>query len=181
LEAIRRQVDDYLTKPADVPTLLRALRRTPNGSRVPSSPGKRASDLVRQNAQTIIERWARETEGDEELKQLHLARISRIDHLPGLLRQLANRLDRSPEVNDQEEMESARAHGKARRRQGYSIPLVVAESRILYQIIADTLQNHLAEMDISSIVPDLIMISDNLNAMLVESLRSFVAVEQVAA
>jgi two-component system, response regulator RegA len=180
LEAIRRQVDDYLVKPADVATLIRALRTTRDRSHVLSAPGKHASTLIRENVQAIVDKWAKETEGDEELKKLRLARISRIDHLPALLRQLANRLD-TPDISGTDEMESARAHGKERRRQGYSVPLIVAETRILYKVIADVVQTHLAEMDISSIVPDLIMISDNLNAMLVEALRSFLSVETAAA
>jgi ActR/RegA family two-component response regulator len=181
LEAIRRQVDDYLVKPADIPTLLKTLRTTPEGSRILETGGKHASTLIRENAEKIIERWAEETERDPELKHLRLSRNSRIDHLPGLLRQLANRLDKSPDVNDKQEMESARAHGKTRRQQGFSIPLIVAESRILYSVIANTVQSHLAEMDISSIIPDLILISENLNAMLAESLRSFLAGEKIAA
>ncbi|HKF20766.1 MAG TPA: response regulator [Candidatus Angelobacter sp.] len=181
LEAIRRQVDGYLVKPADISTLLQALRTTPERSRILKMPGKRASTLIRENSDAIIEKWAEETESDQELKQLDLDKSSRIDHLPGLLRQLANRLDKSADVNDKQEMDSAQAHGKARRDQGYSIPLVVAESRILYKVIADTIQTTLVEMDISSIIPDLIMISDSLNAMLAESLRSFLSAEEIAA
>src|SRR5262245_22987905 len=161
LEAIRRQVDDYIVKPADIPSLLKTLRATPERSRPLLAGGKRASTLIRENAERIIERWAEETERDPELKQLRLARNSRIDHLPGLLQQLANRVDKKPDVNDRQGMESARAHGQTRRMQGFSIPLIVAESRILYSIIADTVQSHLAEMDISSIIPDLTLISEN--------------------
>jgi ActR/RegA family two-component response regulator len=181
LEAIRRQVDDYIVKPADISALLTTLRSRPEGSRILETGGKRASTLIRENAERIIERWTEETERDPELKQLHLSRNSRIDHLPGLLQQLANRLDKRPDVKDKQEMESARAHGKTRRQQGFSIPLIVAESRILYSIIAGTVQSHLAEMDISSIIPDLTLISENLNAMLAESLRSFLDGEQIAA
>jgi ActR/RegA family two-component response regulator len=181
LEAIRRQVDDYLVKPADIPALLKTLRTRPEGSRILETGGKRASTLIREYAERIIERWAEETERDPELKHLRLSRNSRIDHLPRLLQQLANRLDKRPDVNDKQEMESAWAHGKTRRQQGFTIPLVVADSRILYSIIADTVQSHLAEMDISSIIPDLTLISENLNAMLAESLRSFLAGEQIAA
>jgi ActR/RegA family two-component response regulator len=181
LEAIRRQVDGYLVKPADISTLLQALRTTPERSRILRMPGKRASNLIRENNHSIIEKWAEDTESDEELKQLHFDRSSRIDHLPGVLRQLANRLDKNADVNDKQEMESARAHGRARCQEGYSIPLVVAESRILYKVIADAVQGNLTEMDISSIIPDLIMISDSLNAMLAESLRSFLAAEEMAA
>ena len=181
LEAIRRQVDDYLVKPADIPALLKTLRTEPERSQEFKTPGKRVSTLIRENAGEIIQKWAEDTERDPELKQLHLSRESRINHLPGVLRQLANRLDKSPDINDKQEMESAWEHGRTRRLEGYSIPLVVAESRILYGTIGNTVQASLAEMDISSIIPDLILTSENLSAMLAESLRSFLAGEQIAA
>jgi len=181
LEAIRRQVDDFLVKPADIPALLKTLRAAPQGSRAVNTPGKRVSTLIRERAEEIIEEWAEETERDQELKQRHLSRESRIDHLPGVLRQLANRLEKSPDVNDRQEMESAWEHGRMRRQQGYSIPLILAESRILYSTIANKVQDSLAEMDISSIIPDLILTSENLNVMLSESLRSFLPGEQIAA
>jgi ActR/RegA family two-component response regulator len=181
LEAIGRQVDNYLTKPVDIPTLLKALHAKPDRPRMLDSPGKRASTLIRENQDPIIEKWAEETERDPQLKHLHLSREGRIDHLPGLLRQLANRIDKNPDTYDKQELESAAAHGETRRRQGYSTPLIVEESRILYEIIADTVQNNLADMDISSIVPDMILISDNLYVMLAESLRAFLSAEPAAA
>jgi hypothetical protein len=71
------------------------------------------------------------------------------------LQQLANRLDKSHDISDKQEMESAWAHGKARRRQGYSVPLIVEEERVLYRVIADTLHANLLDMDISSIIRDM--------------------------
>jgi len=180
LEAIRRQVDDYFIKPADIPTMVKTLRAKRETSRVYNPAGKRASTLIRENAEEIVEKWAKETERDPDLRHQQLSRKSRINHLPGLLRQLASRLDKTRGLNDKQDMESAWAHGKARRRQGYSIPLIVAESRILYRIIGATIQDNLAEMDISSIIPDLLLVSENLNAMLAESLRSFLYGEQMA-
>jgi ActR/RegA family two-component response regulator len=181
LKAIRNQVDDYLVKPADVPALLKTLRRQPERPRALDSLSKRASDVIRDKTEAIIDSWVRESDRNQRLKQIGLSRNERIDHLPGLLRLLANRIDRNPDVNSKQELDSASAHGKTRRRQGYSIPLIVAETRILYCVIADTVQSNLAEMDISFAIPDLILISDNLNEMLEESLRSFISVEPVAA
>ncbi len=68
-----------------------------------------------------------------------------------------------------------------RRQQGYSVPMTVEEARILYRVITDTLHANLLDMDVSSIIPDLYQISDSLNVMLAESLRSFLAGEQIAA
>jgi ActR/RegA family two-component response regulator len=181
LEAIRRQVDDYLVKPTDIPTLLKTLRTKPERSRVCDPVCKRASTIIRENREAIIDNWVREIDRNQQLRQILLSRNARIDHLPSLLRQLANRIDKNPDINDKQELESASAHGKTRRRQGYTIPLIVQESRMLYRVIADTVQGNLTDMDISFIIPDLILISDNLNEMLAESLRSFLAGEEIAA
>lgn len=181
LEAIRRQVDDYIVKPANIPDLLKTLRTERERSRLISLPGKRASAIIRENVDAIIEKWAEETERDPEFKQLRIPREARIDHLPFVLEQLATRLDRRADFDDAGELESAWKHGSTRRKQSYTIPLIVAETGILYRTISNLVQTHLAEMDISSIIPDLILISENLNAMLVESLRSFLSGEQIAA
>src|SRR4029077_10971252 len=45
LEAIRRQVDDYLTKPADIPTLVRTLK-TKLQREAPQVPGLKKSAVV---------------------------------------------------------------------------------------------------------------------------------------
>lgn len=181
LEAIRQQVDDYVVKPADVPKLLQTLRTKSEGRRPGQSQGKRASTVIRENTEAIIEAWIRECDRYPRLKQINLPRGARIDHLPGLLRQLANRIDKNPDIDDKQELESAWEHGKTRRQQGYSIELVLAETRILYRVIANVLQANLADIDISNIILDLILISDNLNEMLAESLRSFLAAEPIAA
>lgn len=181
LEAIRRQVDDYLVKPANIPTLIKTLKTQATRPRSRGAQGKRASAVIRENTEAIIESCFRAIDRDPQIAWIDLPRSARIDHLPGLLRQLVNRLDKSLDVNDKQEMESARAHGKMRRQQGYSVPMIVEESRVFYRVIADTLHANLLDMDISSIIPDLEQISDNLNVMLAESLRSFLAGEQIAA
>lgn len=181
LEAIRRQVDNYIVKPTKIPDLLKILRAEPDRSRVINMPGKRASTIIRENMDCIIEKWADETERDPVLQQLQISREARIDHLPHVMDQLANRLDRNADFDDVQEMESAWKHGNARRLQAYTVPLIVAEAGILYRTISTVIQEHLTEMDISSIIPDLMLISGNVNAMLVESLRSFLSGEKIAA
>lgn len=181
LEAIRRQVDDYLVKPVGVPTLVKTLKTRATRSRCPGTCGKRASAVIRENTPAIIESCFAEIDRGPQFARIDLPRSARIDHLPGLLQQLVNRLEKNPDVNDKQETESARAHGKMRRQQGYSAPMIVEESRILYRVIADTLHANLLDMDISSIIPDLEQISDNLSVMLAESLRSFLTEEQIAA
>lgn len=180
LEAIRRQVDDYLIKPTDVPTLLKILRATverPNHQFL----SKRASAIIRENVEPIIKQWEKEAQRSLHPRGFRVSKSELIDHLPQLLRQLADRLDHHDGANNKKQLESAAEHGRARRRQGSSVTLIVAESRILYQVIAGCIQFHLLDMDISALVPDLISISDNLNQMLAESLRTFLSEEPIAA
>lgn len=181
LDAIRQQVDDYLVKPCNIPALVKTLKAQTRRPRSAGPHGKRAAAVIRENAEAIIESCAQDIDRNPKFARIDLPRSARIDHLPGLLQQLANRLDKSPGISDKQEMESAWAHGKTRRLQGYSVPLMVEEARILYRVIADTLHANLLDMDISSIIPDLEQISDSLNAMLAESLRSFLDEEAIAA
>jgi ActR/RegA family two-component response regulator len=180
LEAIRRQVDDYLIKPTDVPTLLKTLRSNAERPRTTEFFSKRASMIIRENVGSIIEKWEQETGRSPQFRGFRVSRKELIDHLPALLNQLADLLDHHPR-SEKTHLDSAAEHGRARRRQGSSVTMIVAESRILYRVIADCVQHHLLEMDISRLVPDLISISDNLNQMLSESLRAFLSEEPIAA
>ena len=181
LEAIRCQVDDYMVKPVNIPTLVKTLKAQATRPRRPGVPGKRASEVIQENFDAIIEGCDREVGRNPVIARLNLSRSARIDHLPGLLRQIVNRLDKSPDINDKQEMESAWGHGKMRRLQGYSVPLIVEEARILYRVIAGVLHANLLDMDMSSIIPDLEQVSDSLNVVLAESLRSFLEADVIAA
>lgn len=181
LEAIRRQVDDYLIKPTDIPTLLKTLTSETKNSTTYHALGKRASTVIRENTESIIENWFNETRKDPQFTELQISKKDFIEHLPDLLRQLANRLESKPGFSQKQEFKSALAHGRTRRQQGSSATLIITESRILYRVIADCIQANLLVTDISMIIPDLVLISDTLNESLATSLRSFLSSEQMAA
>jgi ActR/RegA family two-component response regulator len=184
LEAVRSQVDDYLVKPCSIPTLVKALKTGAPRPRNRGAQGKRSAMIIRENTPEIIERYSREIDRNPDFARLHLSKDTKIDHVPWLLRLLVDRLEQKP-INDKQELESAWVHGKTRREQGYSVPMIVEEALVLYRLVADTLQSNLLDMDISSVIPDLVQISVSANAMLEESLRSFLSGdltgEQIAA
>lgn len=172
LESVRQQVDDYLVKPCSIPTLVTTLKAGATRPRYRGRQGKRSATVIRENIETIIESYSREVDRNPHFARLKLSKNAKIDHVPWLLRILVDRLDKTP-VNDKQELESALAHGKTRRQQGYSVPMMVEEALILYRLVADTLQSNLLDMDISSVIPELVQISVCANTMLKESLRSF--------
>src|SRR5215472_1128999 len=95
LQAIRSQVDDYLLKPADVPTLIHAIqRRLENRRPAPlEKPLKRVSHLVRESLADITKEWLALVKSHPELATIRLADSERIDHLPELIEELARRVE----------------------------------------------------------------------------------------
>jgi ActR/RegA family two-component response regulator len=181
LEGIRRQVDDYMVKPVDISTLIKTLKTQSVRTWGPRTSGKRASTIIRENTPAIIEGYFREIDRNPQFAGIDLPKSQRIDHVPGLLKNLVDRLEKNPNINDKLAHENSWAHGKMRRQQGYSAPMVIEEGRVLYCVIADTLHRNLMALDLSSLIPDLVQISVSLTVMLQESLRSFLAGEQIAA
>jgi len=180
LEAIRRQVDDYLTKPADIPTLVRTLKSKLQRETPQMSGLKKAAAVLRENEEEIIDLWYQAVQTDPEFQEIPMSRKERIDHLPGLLKGLLQRMEKGDGV-DTESVRNAAIHGRKRREQGYSATLIVQENRLFYRVIANRLQQNLLDLDISTVIPDLIRISDVLNLMLQESIREFHHPEGVAA
>jgi hypothetical protein len=70
---------------------------------------------------------------------------------------------------------AAVAHGQLRHRQGYTAPLIVQESRILQVCIFETIQRNLATVDFTSVLPDIMIIADEVDSQLKQSIGSFLA------
>src|SRR4029077_4516044 len=68
---------------------------------------------------------------------------------------------------------AAREHGILRRKQGYSIPMVVEESRILQVTIFNTLQNNMGSVDFSTVLLDVMTIADEVDSQLKQAMIGF--------
>jgi hypothetical protein len=78
--------------------------------------------------------------------------------------------------------EAAVEHGKIRQSQGYSISMIVEESRILQVSIFNTLQKNLRTVNFSLLLTDVMTIADECDSQLKQTLNSFMTqVAQVAA
>src|SRR5436305_1945873 len=147
LEAIRKQVDDYLTKPADIPTLVSALKEKARQPRyVIESPGKRTSALIREKSSDIVQRWLKELQADLRLTSIRLPHKQLIDRLPLLLNDLANLLETGETQIPAKSLSTAALHGTERAKQGYTIPLLVTETRVLNRVIGEVMQGNLLTM-----------------------------------
>lgn len=171
LEAIRQQVDDFLIKPADVDSVAEkiksALTRTPKVRPVL----RRVADIVQQNRDAIIVRWLEEVKKDQDIAAIAMSDSDRTDHLPRLLDESLSRA-RGGELTI-EDARAALEHGKTRRQQRYTIPLLIREAKILQVVVGNCVQQRLLEVEVTHLVPDMIRINETIQTELEASIRSF--------
>ena len=174
LEAIRKQVDDYFVKPADIPTLVTTLKEKVRRPRdLSPMPCKRVWEIVLEHSSAIVERWLKEVGKDAALASIAMTREQRIDRLPLLLKDLAKALEIGKMQVPPESLTTAATHGALRAQQGYTIPLLVTEIRILNRVIAQVFQENILSMDLSTLIPEALKIGEYLHTFLEESIRTF--------
>jgi ActR/RegA family two-component response regulator len=175
LQAIRSQVDDYLLKPTDVPTLVHAIERKlqQRRPRTPEPPVKRVSELLRENVREITRHWMHEVTSHRELMNVRVDEEARVDHIPPLLEELAQRVDAGQEPPGNKLPELGYQHGQQRARQGYTIPLIAIELRLLQRVISFVLQRNLIRMDLSTVIADMLEVGEGLQEELEFSIRGF--------
>jgi len=174
VEGIRRQVDEIVVKPTEIKELVSLLRYKLE-HHVPRQPlpVKRVPAALRENKAKVLTDWLSMVALHPELAALPLSKKDRIDHLPALIEELIDRLESHPEETSEAQMRAAARHGRTRREQGYSIPLIVEETRLLERSIFAMLQANLLSLEMSYLIPDLIRISDSVQGQLRESLTAF--------
>jgi DNA-binding response OmpR family regulator len=171
LLAIRNQVDDYFTKPTNPSALIETIQKQLAGPRMEHRPRtlRRVTDVLRENEQDICDRWLQAVEENADLSRIELTRTERTDHVPSVLASLIGRVEGDGEGG----VKAAEKHGQTRYRQGYSIPQVVVEARLLQRTITATVQSHLLGVDLSTLIADLIEIGEGLASFLEISIRAY--------
>ena len=125
---------------------------------------------------SLIADWLIRTKRTPELNHLHLSDDERTGHLPKLVNDLVVRLSKTKlptKDSDAVVSFSAIAHGKLRRKQGYSAAMLIHESRILQVTIFGTLHKNLSVLDFSVLLPDVMIIADEVDAQLTQTMESF--------
>src|SRR5436305_9728613 len=131
LEAIRLQVDDYITKPTDTDTLAGKIRAKLSQPRRGEHhvESKRLLRILEERIPEITESWLNAVRADPMLAEIAITDEARTDHVPRVL-DLAIRLADGEKVSEVD-TNAARDHGIVRERQGYTVPLMLRETRLL--------------------------------------------------
>jgi DNA-binding response OmpR family regulator len=174
MDAILFQADEILVKPMPIPEMV-ALIRERLGRRVARRPAntERVASIMERDALTTIANWLSAVNTDNELSHIRLSNEQRTGHLPQLIRELVHRLRVPRSLGTKQASEGAVLHGKVRRSQGYSIPMIIEESRILQVSIFNTLQTNLSVVDFSLLLIDVMTIADEVDSQLKQTIVSF--------
>lgn len=182
MDAILLQADEIMVKPMPIPELVALIRERleKRGTRRASNTERVATILERDALNTIAD-WLSRVEHDDDLTFIALSKEQRTGHLPQLIRELVHRLRVPRNLGTKQVSEAARQHGRVRRSQGYSIPMIIEESRMLQVSIFHTLQSNLNVVDFSLLLIDVMTIADEVDSQLKQTIMSFTEPVAIAA
>jgi hypothetical protein len=136
--------------------------------------------LERELASTIKE-WLNRVSEVPALTSIRLSEADRTAYLPKLFSDLLYRLRFAKGNEASLSIIAAAAHGRARFAQGYTVDMLVEESRIFEISTLGTLYLHWCEVDQDHALSDVMIIADEADRQLTEAVRSFMTAQAAAA
>ncbi len=182
MDAILLQADEILVKPMDVGSMVALIRtKLQKQGKRKSTNIERVAAILERHSDATIARWLERVNGQAELTTVPLDDAQRTGHLPRLFQELVKRLRVPRSLGTNAVSEAAVLHGKIRRSQGYSVPMLVEESRVLQVSIFETLQKNLNTVDFSLLLLDVMTIADEVDSQLKQTISSFMGEAEVNA
>ena len=173
LSGLLLQADQVLVKPIGFGEITEIIKKKlANPSAQMAVNKERVAAILERDLDQTIQTWMSRVEHTEELTAISLTYQERTGHLPLLLGDVVRRLRLAPTAKSPISR-AAREHGILRRKQGYTVPMVVEESRILQVSIFNTLQNNLGSVDFSTVLLDVMTIADEVDSQLKQAMLGF--------
>ena len=176
LQALRSNIDDYFTKPSNIPQPLmridQSLKEHPKRKPVAT---ERLAQILRSNIDQITIRALEAIKADAHLAGLPLSDSERLDPVAASLCDLADHME-SGRPNDDSELllRSARLRGETRYKQGCPLDLMIQNERLIEQVINNVVYENLMSLNLSYLLLDLERMGDALLLQLQESVRTYV-------
>ena len=134
------------------------------------------ADILEREINPLIEAWLTRVEIEPDLIQIRLSHDERTGHLPHLIHDVITRL-RLDSGTKTPISKAAAEHGDLRRKQGYTVAMMVEESRLLQVSIFTTLHKNATQLDFGVLLPDVVTIADEVDAQLKEQMLRFMAAD----
>jgi ActR/RegA family two-component response regulator len=154
LEAIRQQVDDYLIKPTEIESLVQTIN-SKLATRAPAHriQPQRLPDIIDNYRDWIVGHWLAEVKKDSQISSIRVSDSERTKYIRQLLERAVCGA-RGTKANPDNSWTAA-LHGEMRRKQGYSVALVVREAKILQSVLGECVQQNLIAIEVSHLIHDL--------------------------
>jgi hypothetical protein len=135
------------------------------------------ADILERELENVIEAWLSRVDLEPDLTCVQLTFEERTGHLPYLLHDVIARL-RLDAGTKAPISEAAAVHGDLRRKQGYTVAMVVEESRLLQVTIFTTLHENVKCLEFDKLLPDVVTIADEVDAQLKQQMLRFMVADQ---
>jgi biotin synthase-related radical SAM superfamily protein len=130
------------------------------------------ADILERQLDDVIHDWLALVEEQEDLMSIPLSYESRTGHLPALLHEVISRLRLDAGTKAPISV-AASHHGDLRHKQGYSVAMVVEESRLLQVCLFTTLHKNTHRIEYSKLLPDVVTIADEVDAQLKQQMLRY--------
>jgi hypothetical protein len=147
-----------------------------NGTRTVSTES--VAGILESELSAVIHDWMALVEKQDDLMSIALSYEDRTGHLPALLREVIVRLRLSAGTKAPVSV-AASHHGDLRRKQGYSVAMVVEESRLLQVCLFTTLHKNTHRIEYSKLLLDVVTIADEVDAQLKRQMVRYMAANAV--
>jgi hypothetical protein len=147
----------------------------------PGTNGKAATiesvaDILERELEYTIQEWLKRVNKEADLIHIPLSDSDRTGHLPYLMHDVITRL-RLDAGTKAAVSKAAAKHGDLRRKQGYTVAMMVEESRLLQVSIFTTLHENVTQLEFDALLPDVVTIADEVDAQLKEQMLRFMAAD----
>ena len=137
------------------------------------------ADILEHELDDVIHEWLALVEEQEDLMSIPLSFEARTGHLPALLHEVIARLRLDAGTKAPISL-AASHHGDLRYKQGYSVAMVVEESRLLQVCLFTTLHKNTNKIEYSKLLPDVVTIADEVDAQLKQQMLRYMNAGAVA-
>jgi RsbT co-antagonist protein rsbRD N-terminal domain len=134
------------------------------------------AEILEREIDTLIGEWLTRVEKAPDLMSIQMTREDRTGHLPHLIHDVIKRL-RLDTAMKAPVSKAAAEHGDLRRKQGYTVAMMVEESRLLQISIFTTLHNNVTQLEFDALLPDVVTIADEVDAQLKEQMLRFMTAD----
>lgn len=121
------------------------------------------AEILERELDALIGDWLYRVDQEPDLRCIPLSFGERTGHLPHLLHEVIARL-RLDAGTKAPTSKAAAAHGDLRRKQGYTVAMMVEESRLLQVCIFTTLHKNANHLEFGRLLPNVVKIADEVDA-----------------